>query len=55
MRFHMRCRDAGAECPLKFEAESKEQVMEEISNHLEESHPDLEVSRDQILELITTR
>jgi len=53
--FHMKCRDAGVECPGKFTAETKEQVMEEISVHLEETHPDLEITVEQIETLVLTR
>jgi predicted small metal-binding protein len=51
----MKCRDAGVDCKGEFVAETKEQMMEDVSSHLEENHPDLEVTRDQLEALISTR
>jgi predicted small metal-binding protein len=48
----MKCEDAGVDCKGKFEAETKEQVLEEISSHLEETHPDLAVTMDHLETLI---
>jgi predicted small metal-binding protein len=54
MHFRAKCEEAGTDCKHEITGETKEQVLEEVSSHLSDNHPDLAVSMEQLEALIHT-
>lgn len=52
MNFRLKCKDAGVDCKHEVHGETKEQVLEEVSSHLADIHPDLAVTAEQVEALI---
>jgi predicted small metal-binding protein len=48
----MACREAGLGCPGSFTTESREELVKHVQLHAHESHPELDLSREDIDQLI---
>ena len=54
MPYSLTCADSGTDCPGQFTTESREELVEHVELHVTESHPGLELTDDQVGELIKT-
>ena len=52
MAYSLTCADSGTECPGQFTTESKEELIKHVEMHVGEAHPGLELTDDQVDELV---
>lgn len=54
MAYSVTCADTGADCPGSFTTATKEELMEHLKVHIDSAHPGMEVSPEQVDQLIKT-
>lgn len=54
MAYSLTCADTGADCPGKFTTETKEELAKHVDVHIENAHPGLELTDEQVNQLIKT-
>jgi predicted small metal-binding protein len=55
MAYDVRCADTGADCPGHFTTPTKEEMMKHLEVHVEAAHPGLELTEDQVNQLIKVK
>ena len=54
MAYSVTCADTGADCPGKFTTETKEELMEHLTMHVDTAHPGLELTSEEANALVKT-
>ncbi|MBK5269328.1 MAG: DUF1059 domain-containing protein [Acidimicrobiia bacterium] len=52
MAYTAACADTGADCPGNFTVETKGELVEHLNIHLAESHPGVEMTLDEVEQII---
>jgi predicted small metal-binding protein len=54
MAYSLQCRDSGADCPGSFTTETEEELRKHVELHVQEAHPEMNVSFEDVKPLVKT-
>lgn len=55
MAYDVTCADTGADCPGHFAATTRDEVLKHLELHVDTAHPGLELTQEQVDQLIKTK